>query len=98
MEIIRASYTNTVNELNQELEIMKKQCEEYDAQNQLLTNELEKRSAPTSERSFEPSIGMSFVLDDSIAFMCIIFIEKVRSNMLAQSFGEVCNVRLYFDF
>ncbi|CAF3364647.1 unnamed protein product, partial [Rotaria sp. Silwood2] len=44
MESIRESYVNTVNELNQELLIMKKQCEQFDAENQLLTNELEKQS------------------------------------------------------
>ena len=55
MESIRESYVNTVNELNQELLILKKQCEEYDTQNQVLTDELEKRPAPINEESVEPN-------------------------------------------
>ncbi|CAM4859045.1 unnamed protein product [Rotaria socialis] len=56
MESIRESYVNTVNELNQELLIMKKQCEECDTQNQLLTDELEKRPLPSNQESVEPNI------------------------------------------
>ncbi|CAF3326714.1 unnamed protein product, partial [Rotaria socialis] len=56
MESIRQSYVNTVNELNQELLIMKKQCEECDTQNQLLTDELEKRPLPSNQESVEPNI------------------------------------------
>ncbi|CAF0778122.1 unnamed protein product [Rotaria sordida] len=56
MESIRESYVNTVNELNQELLIMKKQCEQFDAENQLLTNELEKQSIQIHEEQIEPTI------------------------------------------
>ena len=63
MESIRESYVNTVNELNQELLILKKQCEEYDTQNQVLTDELEKRPAPINEESVEPNIGIYFVVN-----------------------------------
>ncbi|CAF4201426.1 unnamed protein product, partial [Rotaria sordida] len=56
MESIRESYVNTVNELNQELLIMTKQCEQFDAENQLLTNELEKQSIQIHEEQIEPTI------------------------------------------
>ncbi|CAF4949422.1 unnamed protein product, partial [Rotaria sp. Silwood1] len=56
MESIRESYVNTVNELNQELLIMKKQCEQFDAENQILTNELEKRSVQINQEQVEPTI------------------------------------------
>ncbi|CAF5046650.1 unnamed protein product, partial [Rotaria magnacalcarata] len=56
MESIRESYVNTVNELNQELLVMKKQCGECDIQNQLLTDELEKRPVRNNEESVEPNI------------------------------------------
>ena len=65
MESIRESYVNTVNELNQELLIMKKQCEEYDIQNQLLNNELEKRPVQNNEESVEPNTGIYFVMNHS---------------------------------
>ncbi|CAF5061045.1 unnamed protein product, partial [Rotaria sp. Silwood1] len=44
MESIRQSYTNTVNELNQELLAMKEQCEQLDSEKQFLTNQLENQS------------------------------------------------------
>ena len=44
MESIQQSYLNTMNELNAELLIVKKQCEQFNVENQFLTNELEKRS------------------------------------------------------
>ncbi|CAF5207416.1 unnamed protein product, partial [Rotaria magnacalcarata] len=56
IESIRESYVNTVNELNQELLVMKKQCGECDIQNQLLTDELEKRPVRNNEESVEPNI------------------------------------------
>ncbi|CAF2189339.1 unnamed protein product, partial [Rotaria magnacalcarata] len=56
MESIREAYVNTVNELNQELLVMKKQCEECGIQNQLLTDELEKRPVRSNEESVEPNI------------------------------------------
>ncbi len=43
LETIKESYTNTVNELNQELLAMKEAYDELDAQKQVLMNELEKR-------------------------------------------------------
>ncbi|CAF5229220.1 unnamed protein product, partial [Rotaria magnacalcarata] len=63
IESIRESYVNTVNELNQELLVMKKQCEECDIQNQLLTDELEKRPLRSNEESVEPNIGIYFVVN-----------------------------------
>ena len=48
---------NTVNELNMELCVMKKQCEEFDAENQRLTETLEKRSIEMSSEQTGQSIG-----------------------------------------
>ncbi|CAF5028174.1 unnamed protein product, partial [Rotaria sp. Silwood1] len=44
LESIHQTYTNTLNELNRKLLAMKNRCEELDAEKQLLSTELEKRS------------------------------------------------------
>ncbi|CAF1012677.1 unnamed protein product [Rotaria sp. Silwood1] len=49
MESIRQSYINIVNELNQELLAMKEQCEQADAEKQLLTNQLENQSVTINQ-------------------------------------------------
>ena len=57
-ESIRESYVNQVNELNEELLAMKEAYDQLDAEKQLLTNELEKRSIESGRDQVRPSIGM----------------------------------------
>jgi hypothetical protein len=47
-----------VNELNEELMAMKEAYEELDAEKQLVTSELERRSIETSQNQTKPTIGM----------------------------------------
>ncbi|CAF3634115.1 unnamed protein product, partial [Rotaria sordida] len=56
LESILESYMNTINELNQELLVMKKQCEELDAEKQLLTDELQKRPVDIDRDHAEQTI------------------------------------------
>ena len=44
LESIQQLYVNTMNELNAELLMVKKQCEQLNVENQFLTNEFSKRS------------------------------------------------------
>jgi molecular chaperone GrpE (heat shock protein) len=57
MESIRQSYVNTVNELNQELLVIKEQCEQLDAEKEFLNRELEKRSADANQERVQQTIG-----------------------------------------
>ncbi|CAF5011746.1 unnamed protein product, partial [Rotaria socialis] len=45
LETIKESYVNTIDELSQELAVMKSQCEQLDADKQRLSDELERRTA-----------------------------------------------------
>ncbi|CAF4564525.1 unnamed protein product, partial [Rotaria sp. Silwood2] len=56
MESMRESYMNTINELNQELLAMRKQCEDLDAEKQFLINELEKGSVQVNQEQVERNI------------------------------------------
>ncbi|CAF4111061.1 unnamed protein product, partial [Rotaria sordida] len=49
LESIQQSYINTIDELNQELLVMKKQCEDLDTEKQVLSNELEKQSVEVDQ-------------------------------------------------
>ncbi len=57
MESIRESYTNAVNELNQELLAMKEVYEQLDAEKQDLINELEKRPVTIAQEPLIETIG-----------------------------------------
>jgi hypothetical protein len=57
MESIRQSYVNTVNELNQELLVMKEQCQQLDVEKQFLNSELEKRLADANQEQVKPTTG-----------------------------------------
>ena len=57
MESIRQSYVNTVNELNQELLVIKEQCEQLDAEKEFLNRELEKLSADVNQERVQQTIG-----------------------------------------
>ena len=51
MESIRETFVNTINELNQELSVMKEAYDQLDNENQRLINELEKRPIPIDGES-----------------------------------------------
>ena len=62
LESIKESYINTIDELNQELLVMKKQCEDLDAEKQLLTDELQKRPVDIDRDHAEQTIRMILLL------------------------------------
>jgi hypothetical protein len=62
MESIRESYVNTVNELNQELSVVKEAYDQLDADNQRLTNELENQFAVIDQKQLRQTIGMLIIL------------------------------------
>ena len=62
MESIRESFVNTVNELNQELLVMKQAYDELDVENQRLTNELEKQPLQVDQQQVKQSVGMFSIL------------------------------------
>ena len=63
LESIRESYTNTVNELNQELQAMKEAYEQLDGEKQDLVDELEKRDAVIDQEPTKETIGMFSLLN-----------------------------------
>jgi hypothetical protein len=62
MESIRESFVNTINELNQELLVMKEAYDQLDVENQRLTNELEKQPTQVDQEQVKQSIGMFSIL------------------------------------
>ncbi|CAF5011090.1 unnamed protein product, partial [Rotaria socialis] len=44
LETIKESYVNTIDELSQELAVIKSRCEQLDADKQRLSDELERRT------------------------------------------------------
>ncbi len=62
MESIRESFVNTINELNQELLVMKEAYDQLDVESQRLTNELEKQPTQVDQEQVKQSIGMFSIL------------------------------------
>jgi hypothetical protein len=58
LESIKESYTNTINELDQELLAMKEAYEQLDAEKQVRLSELEKRPVEIDEEAAKQVIGM----------------------------------------
>jgi hypothetical protein len=91
MESIRQSYVNTVNELNQELLVIKEQCEQLDAEKEFLNRELEKRSADANQERVQQTIG-KFLSSYGIEKWNLFVLEKIPSDLFKQPFKEVCFV------
>ncbi|CAF4962655.1 unnamed protein product, partial [Rotaria socialis] len=72
LETIKESYVNTIDELSQELAVIKSRYEQLDADKQRLSDELERRTAEFDRDHSRQNI------------------ERVSSNLLQQSFEEVC--------
>jgi hypothetical protein len=73
MESIRESFVNTINELNQELLVMKQAYDEIDVENQRLTNELEKQPIQVDQQQVKQSVGMFSILLNDLRISHFIF-------------------------
>ena len=73
MESIRESFVNTINELNQELLVMKQAYNELDVENQRLTNELEKQPLQVDQQQVKQSVGMFSILLHNVKISQFVF-------------------------
>ena len=73
LESIRESYINTVNELNQELLVMKEAYEQLDAEKQLLSNELDRRPLENGQSQGKQTIGILLLFYSADHDICFLF-------------------------
>ncbi len=92
LETIKESYTNTVNELNQELLAMKEAYDQLDAEKQILMDELEKRpiNSEFSPINLSDEVCDVIYLSFSIMFEFFRFLYKPVVQMWSQK-TKNCN-------
>ena len=73
MESIRESLVNTINELNQELLVMKQAYDELDVENQRFSSELEKKPAQVDQQQVKQSVGMFSILLHNLRMLQFVF-------------------------
>ena len=93
LEAIKQSYINTIDELNQEILVLKEAYDQLDSEKQALLDELEKQPVKAEFSPVNPSDEVSDIisLSFSIIFIFFRFLYKLVVQMLSQKMKNFNN-------